>query len=81
MSVSYFVRHTFFIILKEVVTYQRVFLDMFFDAYKITVGLFVQLLFFKLSTVAVAVTTTATIVVVFGIATAAVAMPTAAIYV
>lgn len=52
-----------------------------FDAYKITVGLFVQLLFFKLSTVAAAVTTTATIVVVFGIATAAVAMPTAAIYV
>lgn len=77
MSVSYFVRHTFFIILKEVVTYQRVFLD----TYKITVGQFVQLLFFKLSTVAVAVTTTATIVVVFGIATAAVAMPTAAIYV
>jgi len=77
MSVSYFVRHTFFIILKEVVTYQRVFLD----TYKITVGQFVQLLFFKLSTVAAAVTTTATIVVVFGIATAAVAMPTAAIYV
>ena len=77
MSVSYFVRHTFFIILKEVVTYQRVFLD----TYKITVGQFVQLLFFKLSTVAVAVTTTATIGVVFGLATAAVAMPTAAIYV
>lgn len=77
MSVSYFVRHTFFIILKEVVTYQRVFLD----TYKITVGQFVQLLFFKLSTVAAAVTTTATIVVVFSIATAAVAMPTAAIYV
>lgn len=77
MSVSYFVRHTFFIILKEVVTYQRVFLY----TYKITVGQFVQLLFFKLSTVAAAVTTTATIVVVFGIATAAVAMPTAAIYV
>ena len=77
MSVSYFVRHTFFIILKEVVTYQRVFLE----TYKITVGQFVQLLFFKLSTVAAAVTTTATIVVVFGIATAAVAMPTAAIYV